>query len=126
MGSCFSKSHESSAGQHTKPTTGNSRFVKSEQRLGNKDEPDAGINLDQIDKSHQSRNSRNISTTTNTTQGKRLGGDTNDDEKSGNNNSAAARAAEERFNRQKDLLKESQDKLKAMSRKSKLEKGLQG
>lgn len=58
----------------------------------------------------------------NTQQGHRLGSSgtgENTDTKS-----AAAKAAEERFNKQQEKLKDSQAKLKAMEKMSRLEKGL--
>ncbi|ODV79328.1 uncharacterized protein CANTADRAFT_6469 [Suhomyces tanzawaensis NRRL Y-17324] len=55
--------------------------------------------------------------------GKRLGGSESSDEPT-TARDAVARAAEERYNKQQAQLRESKDKLKTMSKMSKLEKKL--
>mmetsp|Transcript_2987 Transcript_2987/g.3320 ORF Transcript_2987/g.3320 Transcript_2987/m.3320 type:complete len:125 (-) Transcript_2987:513-887(-) len=123
MGSCFSKSNKEPTG--TKHTTGNDRFTRSEQRLGSNAKSGAAGNGNHIiDEKYRGSNNRNIQESNTLNQGKPLGGDETN-EKNPNTREAAAKAAELRYNKQRQLLKESQDKLKTMSRKSKQEKGLQ-
>ncbi|CUM45616.1 uncharacterized protein AC631_02393 [Debaryomyces fabryi] len=122
MGSCFSKSDKEPA--TTKRTTGNDRFTRSEQKLGsNTESGTAGNGNNIIDEKYTGSTNRNVQESTNRNQGKPLGGEIN--EKNPNTREAVAKAAELRYNKQRQLLKESQDKLKTMSRKSKQEKGLQ-
>lgn len=121
MGSCFSKSKEEPWDSEKTRSSGNRRFTSSEQKLGN----NAGSNTrgeNQI--SEKQTNNRIAETPYTQNQGRTLGG-----QESGNLNpnsrEAVAKAAELRYNKQKEQWKDSQDKLKSMSKKSKKEKGLQ-
>ncbi len=123
MGSCFSKSDKELVG--TKHTTGNSRFTRNEQKLGGNTASGTAGNGNQIinekNKNNTNRNAQGLNTQN---HGKTLGGE-EINEKNPNTKEAAAKAAELRYNKQRQLLKESQDKLKIMSKKSKQDKGLQ-
>ena len=119
MGSCFSKSDRDPAG--TKHTTGNSRFSRNEQKLGGNDTAGNG---NQINEKYKNNTNGSVQGSNTRNHGKTLGGEETN-EKNPNTKEAAAKAAEMRYNKQRQLLKESQDKLKTMSKKSKLEKGLQ-
>lgn len=96
MGNCLSKPDEK-------------KLTSTTQRLGtNNPAPSRQTAQSQVNKQ--------------TSEGHRLGStgsETHLDTKS-----AAAKAAEERFNKQQEKLKDSQSKLKAMEKMSRLEKGL--
>lgn len=122
MGSCFSKSDKEPVG--TKHITGNSRFSRNEQKLGVNTESDTAGNGNQIiNEKYKNNTNRNVQGSNTQNHGKTLGGEETN-EKNPNTKEAAAKAAELRYNKQRQLLKESQDKLKTMSKKSKQEKGL--
>ena len=122
MGSCFSKSDKAPSG--AKYTTGNSRFSRNEQKLGyNTDTDTAGNGNQTTNEKYKNNTNRNVQGSNSRNNGKTLGGEETN-EKNPNTKEAAAKAAELRYNKQRQLLKESQDKLKTMSKKSKQEKGL--
>lgn len=108
MGSCFSK-------QDDIPSKSN--ITTSQNRLGNAEKPKSTTTKPSTTRP------QTTSRDTSTSQGHKLGSESNSNSLT-NSREAAAKAAEERYNKLQSQGKDSQAKLKAMSKMSRQEKGL--
>ncbi|CUM65166.1 uncharacterized protein PRCAT00002794001 [Priceomyces carsonii] len=120
MGACISKAKNEEP--PARNATSRRRFTSTEEKLG-----DGKVKGDVKERQQTHTPSSKQNSELN---GRKLGrdeqnkGDLNDNNNSNNVRSTAAKAAELRYQKQQRLKQESKDKLKAMSKMSKDEKGL--